>query len=71
VSNCEQLRRLLAGYVAYYMRSRTHLALSKDCSMESRSAKPEEQTSAPMVWRASTVPGCFDWLLARRGAATC
>ena len=25
------LRRVLAGYVAYYMRSRTHLALEKDC----------------------------------------
>ena len=25
------LRRVLASYVAYYMRSRTHLALAKDC----------------------------------------
>ena len=31
VVNEASLRRVLAGYVAYYMRSRTHLALEKDC----------------------------------------
>jgi putative transposase len=30
VANERGLRRVLAGYVAYYMRSRTHLALAKD-----------------------------------------
>jgi transposase InsO family protein len=31
VVNNVGLRRVLASYVAYYMRSRTHLALAKDC----------------------------------------
>ena len=31
VVNEAGLRRVLASYVAYYMRSRTHLALAKDC----------------------------------------
>ena len=30
VVNEVSLRRVLASYVAYYMRSRTHLALAKD-----------------------------------------
>ena len=30
VANAAGLRRVLAAYVAYYMRSRTHLALAKD-----------------------------------------
>ena len=30
VANEAGLRRVLAGYVEYYMRSRTHLALVKD-----------------------------------------
>ena len=30
VVNAVGLRRVLASYVAYYMRSRTHLALAKD-----------------------------------------
>ena len=30
VANEGGLRRVLVGYVAYYMRSRTHLALAKD-----------------------------------------
>jgi hypothetical protein len=30
VLNAAGLRRVLTGYVAYYMRSRTHLGLDKD-----------------------------------------
>ena len=33
-------------------------------------AQPAAQTSAPMVWRALTAPGCFDWWPARRGDDT-
>ncbi len=33
VANETGLRRVLADYVAYYMRSRTHLALAKDSPM--------------------------------------
>jgi putative transposase len=42
VTNAAGLRRVLASYVAYYMRSRTHLALAKDSpvprAVQSRSA---------------------------------
>ena len=39
VVNEASLRRILNRYVAYYQRSRTHLALAKD-SPESRAAQP-------------------------------
>jgi putative transposase len=40
VMNEAGLRRVLAGYVAYYMRSRTHLALAKDSSLARRVQSP-------------------------------
>jgi hypothetical protein len=39
------LRRVLAGYIAYYMRSRTHLALAKD----SPAPRPVQSTSAGRI----------------------
>jgi len=39
VANATGLHRVLTEYVAYYMRSRTHLALDKDAPM-SRPAMP-------------------------------
>jgi hypothetical protein len=37
VVNAAGLQRMLTGYVAYYMRSRTHLALGKDTRSRGRS----------------------------------
>lgn len=34
------LHRTLASYVAYYMRSRTHLSLAKDCPISRRAQSP-------------------------------
>ena len=40
VVNEAGLRRALSGYIAYYMRSRTHLALARDCPIARRNQSP-------------------------------
>ena len=53
VLNKAGLRRVLAAYVAYYMRSRTHLALAKD----SPTARPVQSPSAGRVVATAEVGG--------------
>ena len=45
VANAAGLRRVLAGDIAYYMRSRTHLALAKDSPMP----RPVQSPSAGRI----------------------
>ena len=40
IFNERHLRRVLSSYVDYYHRSRTHLALDKDCPMERPTQSP-------------------------------
>jgi len=40
ILNDAGLRRVLTDYVAYYMRSRTHLALARDCPIARRNQSP-------------------------------
>ena len=47
------LRRVLAGYVAYYMRSRTHLALAKDSPVP----RPAQSPSAGRIVATPEVGG--------------
>ena len=53
VANEEGLRRALAAYVAYYMRSRTHLALGKDSPV----ARPVQSPSAGPIVATPVVGG--------------
>ena len=53
VANEAGLRRVLAGYVAYYMRSRTHLALAKDSPVP----RPVQSPSAGRIVATPEVGG--------------
>jgi hypothetical protein len=53
VANEVGWRRVLAAYVTYYMRSRTHLALAKDSPV----ARPIQSQSAGRVVAAAEVGG--------------
>ena len=53
VVNAVGLRRVLASYVAYYMRSRTHLALEKDSPL----ARPVQSASTGRIVATPEVGG--------------
>ena len=53
VVNAAGLQRVLADYVAYYMRSRTHLALAKDAPI----ARPVAPPSAGRIVATPQVGG--------------
>jgi putative transposase len=53
VVNAEGLRRVVTAYVAYYMRSRTHLALGKDAPI----TRPISPPSAGRIVATPTVGG--------------
>jgi putative transposase len=53
VLNATGLRRALADYVAYYIRSRTHLALGKDTPV----TRPVSPLSAGRIVATSEVGG--------------